>query len=417
MEKWNKDKTKKIALCHLGHKNILERSGGVEVVVYELATRMAALGHDVTCYNRSGHHISGKEYDAGRLKQFKGVHLKYVPTISLKGLAAVTSSISAAICAALGKYDIVHFHAEGPAFMCWLPKIAGKKVIVTIHGLDWQRAKWGRFAGWYILRGEKHAVKYADEIIVLSKETQKYFEDTYGRKTKFIPNGTGRPAVRDASLIHKSFGLEKDGYLLFLGRLVPEKGPQYLIQAFRQLRTDKKLVIAGGSSDTDAFERELKDAAQDDSRILFTGFAQGRLLEELYSNAYVYVLPSDLEGMPLSLLEAMSYGNCCVTSNIPECMEVVEDKAVTFPKGDISGLAACLQNLCDNEPLVERYKAGAADFICSKYNWDTSVRETQTLYIDILNQAKPGYGEAKKRPHMPSVSCRLKGSVNENFND
>lgn len=173
-------------------------------------------------------------------------------------------------------------------------------------GLD-QRAKWGKLASTYIMMGEKCAVKYADEIIVLSKGVQDYFKETYGRETKFIPNGVNRPVIRKPELIKEKFGLEKDDYILFLGRLVPEKGIAYLIEAFKKVNTDKKLVIAGGSSDTDEFASQLKEMAKDDGRIIFTGFVQGQLLDELYSNAYIYSLPSDLEGMPLSLLEAMSY--------------------------------------------------------------------------------------------------------------
>ena len=222
---------------------------------------------------------------------------------------------------------MVHIHAEGPAFFCWIPKLFGKRVISTIHGLDWAREKWKFGVGSkFIRQGEKNAVKYADEIIVLSKDVQKYFLETYGRETHFIPNGVNRPEVREAKLITDHFGLEKDSYILFLGRLVPEKGIRYLVEAFKNVKTDKKLVIAGGSSDTDSFMEELKDLAKGDDRILFTGFVQGVMLDELYSNAYIYTLPSDLEGMPLSLLEAMSYGNCCLVSDIPECTEVVEDK-------------------------------------------------------------------------------------------
>ncbi len=169
-------------------------------------------------------------------------------------------------------------------------------------------------------------MKYADEVIVLSKGVQDYFKKTYGRETHFIPNGVNRPQIREAKLITDHFGLEKDSYILFLGRLVPEKGIRYLVEAFKNVKTDKKLVIAGGSSDTDSFMEELKELAKGDDRILFTGFVQGAMLDELYSNAYIYTLPSDLEGMPLSLLEAMSYGNCCLVSDIPECAEVVEDK-------------------------------------------------------------------------------------------
>ena len=368
----------KIAM--FGHKR-WSREGGVEIVVKELCTRMAQKGCEVTCYNRSGHHVSGAEYDSVDETEYKGITQKYVPTIEKKGLAAVSSSFFAALCSAFGKYDVVHIHAEGPAFFSCLPKMLGKRVVVTIHGIDWQREKWqSGFGSKFIRQGEKNAVKYADEIIVLSKGVQEYFKETYGRETHFIPNGVNRPQIRKANLITEKFGLKKDSYILFLGRLVPEKGIRYLVEAFKNVKTDKKLVIAGGSSDTDSFMEELKELAKGDDRILFTGFVQGAMLDELYSNAYIYTLPSDLEGMPLSLLEAMSYGNCCLVSDIPECAEVVEDKALIFKKSDVEDLREKLQDACDHPEMVMKMKNQAADFICEKYNWDEVVKETMKLY-------------------------------------
>lgn len=369
-----------LRIAMLGHKRIPSREGGIEIVVEELATRMAKKSHSVTCYNRKGHNVAGSEFDGTKLKTYKGVTLQEVFTIDKRGLAAMTASVSASLRAALGNYDVVHIHAEGPAFMCWLPKLFGKKVIVTIHGLDHQRAKWGKFASWYIRSGEKNAVRFADEIIVLSKGVQDYFQNTYGRTTRFIPNGVNKAKLRKARQITEKWGLTKDSYILYLGRIVPEKGERYLIEAFKQTKTDKKLVIAGGSSDTQAFMDELKSLAKDDDRIIFTGFVQGEILEELYSNPYIYTLPSDLEGMPLSLLEAMSYGNCCLTSDIPECAEVVEDKALLFRKSDVSDLKTKLQNACDHPEMVETYKAQAEEFICRKYNWDDVVEKTLKLY-------------------------------------
>ena len=369
-----------LRIAMLGHKRIPSREGGIEIVVEELATRMAKKSHSVTCYNRKGHNVAGSEFDGAKLKTYKGVTLQEVFTIDKRGLAAVTASVSASLRAALGNYDVVHIHAEGPAFMCWLPKLFGKKVVVTVHGLDHQRAKWGKFASWYIRSGEKNAVRFANEIIVLSKGVQDYFQNTYGRTTRFIPNGVNKAKLRKARQITEKWGLTKDSYILYLGRIVPEKGERYLIEAFKQTKTDKKLVIAGGSSDTQAFMDELKSLAKDDDRIIFTGFVQGEILEELYSNPYIYTLPSDLEGMPLSLLEAMSYGNCCLTSDIPECAEVVEDKALLFRKSDVSDLKAKLQNACDHPEMVDGYKAQAGEFICRKYNWDDVVEKTLKLY-------------------------------------
>lgn len=215
--------------------------------------------------------------------------------------------------------------------MCWLPKLFGKRVIVTIHGLDHQRAKWGKFARCYIMMGEKNAAKYADEIIVLSNEVKQYFKDKYNRETMMIPNGVNKPCIKPVNVIKEKYALEKIN-IFYFRKISSRKGIKYLIEAFKSIKTDKKLVIAGGSSDTNDFMHQLKNMANEDQRIIFTGFIDGEILEELYSNAYVYVLPSDLEGMPLSLLEAMSYGNCCLVSNISECKDVVEDKAVIFEK-------------------------------------------------------------------------------------
>ena len=373
-------KKNKFNIAMLGQKRIPSREGGVEVVVEELATRMVKNGNNVTCYNRRGHHVSGKEYDARKIKEYKGIRIKTVPTINCRGLAAMSSSVFAAIRAAFGKYDVVHFHAEGPCAMLWLPKLFGKRCIATIHGLDHMRAKWGKLASTYIMLGEKCAAKHADEIIVLSKGVKDYFKETYNRDTVYIPNGVNRPEIKGTNEIEEKWGLKKDSYILYLGRLVPEKGIKYLVEAFKDVKTDKKLVIAGGSSDTDEFSNELKEMAGDDERIIFTGFVQGEPLDELYGNASIYTLPSDLEGMPLSLLEAMSYGNCCLVSDIEECTSVVEDRAIVFEKSNVEDLRKKLQEACDDNEIVENYKKNAADFICEKYSWDDVVEKTMELY-------------------------------------
>ncbi|MBP3634677.1 MAG: glycosyltransferase family 4 protein [Oscillospiraceae bacterium] len=363
-----------------GHKRIPSREGGVEIVAEELSVRMAQLGHRVTCYNRAGHHVGGARYDEQQRKNYKGVRLKTVWTLDQKGLAAVTSSISAAVCASLSRAEVVHIHAEGPAFMSWLPRLFGKRVIVTVHGLDWGREKWKHgFGAKYIMLGEKMAVRYAHEIIVLSKNVQEYFLQTYGRKTVWIPNGVTKPEPVGEDHLD-SLGLKKEEYILFLGRLVPEKGIHYLIEAYKNIKTHKKLVIAGGSSDTDDYVRSLHRLAQDDERIVFTGFVQGQLLRQLYGNAYIYVLPSDLEGMPLSLLEAMSFGRCCLVSDIAECAEVVEEHGVLFRRGDVKDLAQKLQRLCDDHSLVRSYKDDACAYICRKYSWQDVTAQTLALY-------------------------------------
>lgn len=381
------DINQKLKIAMIGHKRIPSREGGVEIVVEELSKRMANKGHIVHAYNRKGHHVSGKEYEVSNVKlnEYEGVKIIQVPTIEAKGLAALSSSFFATIKAIFGKYDVIHFHAEGPCAMLWLPHLFGIRTVATIHGLDWQRAKWGKFASTYLKFGEKIAAKYADEVIVLSKNVQQYFLDIYNRETKFIPNGIQRPIIIESEVIKKKWQINKDEYILFLGRIVPEKGLEYLVKAFKEINTDKKLVIAGGASDTNDFMKKVKDISKDDKRIIFTGFVEGKVLEELYSNAYIYVLPSDLEGMPISLLEAMSYGNCCLVSDIPECIEVVQDKAVSFKRGNIEDLREKLQVLCSNFSEVKKYKKIAREYICSKYNWDIIVCETIKLYNEDHN--------------------------------
>lgn len=372
-------------IAFIGHKRIPSREGGIEIVVDELATRMVDRGHQVIAYNRSGHNVAGSEFDGvanghGKRFSYHGVNVVSVPTIEGKGLAALSSSFFATLQAIKARPDVIHYHAEGPCVMLRLAHWAGIRTVATIHGLDWQRAKWGKFASTYLKFGERTAAKCADEIIVLSESMRQYFQEKYGRSTHFIPNGIeyGKPV--SAQEITEKYGLHKNDYVLFLGRIVPEKGVHYLIEAFSKLNTSKKLVIAGGASDSNEYYQHIQQMANQDSRVILTGFIQGQALKELYSNAYIYVLPSDLEGMPLSLLEAMSYGNCCLTSDIPECAEVVEGHAATFQHGSVESLRKKLQELLENDDLVQRYKANAADYIAGKYNWDDVTNQTLKLY-------------------------------------
>lgn len=369
-----------LTIAMFGHKRVPSREGGIEVVVEELSTRMSQQGHRVVLYNRRGNNVAGKQFNNTKLNDYKGVKIKSVLTVNARGLAAMTSSMFATLSILFKNYDIVHIHGEGPAFFCGLFRLFRKRTIVTIHGLDYKRAKWGKFASWYLKKGETNAAYYADEIIVLSENVQKYFLDTYGRETVFIPNGVNKQEKIEANLITERFGLTKDGYILFLGRIVPEKGIHYLIDAYKKLDTDKKLVIAGGASDSQAYFDEMRKKAADDNRIIFTDFVQDQILAEFYSNAYIYVLPSDLEGMPMSLLEAMSYGNCCVVSDIEECASVVEDKGVLFSQGNVRDIKEKLESLLSDKQTVEDIKQRTSEFVCSKYNWDDVCNRTMELY-------------------------------------
>lgn len=368
----------KIAM--IGHKRIPSREGGVERVVEEVAVRMAEKGHEVCVYNRKGHHVSGKENDTKRQKMYKGVRIITVPTVEKKSLNAVVYAFFAAIHALFGHYDVIHFHAEGPCAFLWLPRLFRIRTVATIHGLDWKRAKWGGFATRFLKYGEKTAAKYANEIIVLSPETQRYFKQTYNRETVYIPNGVDKAVMQKPKVIKEKFGLSGDDYLLFLARIVPEKGLHYLIEAYKKSGCAKKLVIAGGSSHSDGYFEELRKSCEGKHDIIFTGFVQGKELEELYSNCYLYILPSDVEGMPISLLEAMSYGAQCLVSDIAENTGVVGEYASVFAKSNVEDLKEKLCRLTAGDYSFAHTKQEIAEYITEKYKWEEIVEETLKLY-------------------------------------
>ena len=371
----------------IGHKVVPSRRGGIENVLTTLCPMLAEMGLDVTCYNRSSDKVENEYIGTVIDGKYKGVTLKNAWTIDKKGLAAMVASFTAAICAAFSRFDIVHFHAEGPCAAMWIPKMFGKKCVATVHGLDWQREKWGKgFASKYIKFGEKVMVKCADEIIVLSESAREYFKETYDRETVLIHNGIERPEKKEADKITSLYGLSKNGYICIVSRLTAEKGVHYLIDAYNKIKTDKKLVIAGDTSDTDEYVKMLKEKAAGNPDIIFTGFISGDTLAEIYSNAYLVTLPSDIEGMSLSLLEALAYGNAVLCSDIPENTLVTEDKAMHFRKSDVEDLAEKLQKMCDNAEIVSELKNGADEFILGKYNWDDVASETFDLYKKVMEK-------------------------------
>ena len=255
-----------------------------------------------------------------------------------------------------------------------------------IHGIDWKRDKWSNsFASKFIKQGEKNIVKFANEIIVLSKNMQKYFKDEYNIETTLIENGvTGYGAI-NANIIYKKFGLKKDEYILYLSRLVPEKKADLLIDVYNSLDISKKLVIAGSSSDSDDYYKLLLSKAKNNKNIIFTGFVEGDLLKELYSNSYIYVLPSELEGMPLTLLEAMSYGNYCIVSDIPELTEVMGDYGLSFKHNDFNDLRSKIDYTIKNYDKIISAKNDIKKYVLDRYNWDTTTNKIMELYKKVLN--------------------------------
>lgn len=356
----------KIAM--IGHKYVPSREGGVEIVVEELSSRLAK-DNEVTLFNRKR-----KEYK--KIKEHKGCKIKSVFTINKKSLDAIVYSFFATLKALFGKYDVLHFHAEGPCYFLWMTRFSKKKIVVTIHGLDWKRSKWGGLATKILKKGEKRAVKYADEIIVLSQSAKKYFKDVYNRETVYIPNGIEEAHKKEPNVIKEKYGLEKDSYILFLARMVPEKGCHYLIEAYNKLseeeRKNKKLVIAGGSSHTDEYYSQIINMAKDNKNIILTGFVQGDELYELFTNTCLYVLPSDIEGMPISLIEAMSYGDKCLISNIDENTAIANENCVSFEKSNVDDL---------KDKLIKCLSMKKNDNVEFKVpSWDEVTEKTLELY-------------------------------------
>lgn len=365
----------KIAM--IGHKRIPTREGGVEICVEELAMHMVEAGHDVHVYNR-------RKKDFKALNAYKGVKIINVPTIDRKSLDAVVYSFLATIRALFGNYDIIHYHALGPSVMSFIPKMFGIKVVCTVHGLDWQRAKWGGFGKKYLMLGERIAARYANAVIVLSNNMQRYFKEKYNVDTIYIQNGVSSPVIREPEIIKEKYGLVKDSYILFLARIVPEKGLHYLVNAYQQIDTDIKLVICGGGSHTDEYLNHIKKIAEQDNRIIMTGFVQGQVLEEFYSNALLYVLPSEIEGMPLSLLEAMSYGLTCLVSDIPENVEVIKEHGITFKTGNHKSLENELICFLINHQQSADMSSMIRNYIKTKFSWSETTNLTLQCYQKIL---------------------------------
>lgn len=357
----------KIAM--IGHKRIPGREGGIEVVVEELATRMRVLGHEVIVYNR---HKKGHKAP----KYFQGVKIIDVPTIEKKSTDAVVYSFIASVMCLFGKYDVVHYHAIGPSIFLLIPHLFKIKTVVTVHGLNYKTPKWKGIGEKFIRLGEKVTAKFADEVIVLSKEQRDYFVKTYNRDTTYIPNGTSVFKQEPADLINKKYGLEKNNYILFLSRVVPGKGIEYLLDAYKKVDSNLKLIVAGGTEYVENFRKLIEEKAAQDSRVQLIGFVEGKVLRELYSNARLFVFPSEAEGMPMCLLEALSYNCPCLVSDIPENIEVGREYVTTFRSKDVNDLKQKLERC-----LNENHDNESRQYIINNYSWDKVVQKTLECYL------------------------------------
>jgi glycosyltransferase involved in cell wall biosynthesis len=366
----------------IGAKGLPPSQGGIEHYCAEVYPRMVATGHTVDLYARSSYlHIS-----PFKKSSFKGVRVIPLPCPGSRGFDALTSSALGAVCATIAPYDIVHFHALGPSLFTWIPRIASRsKVIVTCHGLDWQRDKWGKFSSRSILMGERAAVRYAHKIIVVSKELQSYFRETYDRETVYIPNGPAGYAASDPHFSYgMSLGLEQGKYIVYLGRLVPEKCPNLLIQAFRNLQPQGwKLVLVGGNSDTPSYTAALTKMAAGNPNIIFTGELRGSHLAESLRGAGLFALPSNLEGLPLAMLEAMNEGIPVVASDIPPHHQLVsERRGLLFQAANVESCVEQLEWAIQNPKEMRTMANRAQQYVRQNYTWERIITDTLKAYSD-----------------------------------
>jgi len=368
-------------IAMVGQKGIPATYGGIERHVEEIGARLADRGHDVTVYARLHYSKLGGIY--------RGMRIRRVPSVNTKHFDTITHCALSTLDALFRNYDIVHFHALGPSLFSSIPHLRGARTVVTVHGLDWQRGKWGRAASWFLRECERPAIHLPDRTIVVSKSLQDHFRTRYGCETVVIPNGTNPAVQRPPNKIRK-YGLDRQRYVLFVGRLVPEKGCHILLEAFGGIKTDAQLVLAGGSSFSDGYVDSLMRIRNGDERIHMLGYVYGDFLEELFSNAYLIVQPSFLEGFSISLVEAMSHGKAILASDIPENLEVIEDCGVTFKTQDVSDLQQKLQSLLDNPGDVERIARRCGAYARERFSWSKIVEATEAVYRDALIEQSLG---------------------------
>jgi glycosyltransferase involved in cell wall biosynthesis len=373
-------------IAFIGTRGVPATFGGIEHHVEEVGSRLADRGHDVTVYCRANYVPVGQA-------EHKGMHLVRLPTVSSKRLDAIVHSALSTIRALGQRYDVVHFHALGPGVMTPLTRYASRaRVAQTVHGLDDQRAKWGSGARTLLRGGGWLSSRVPDATLVVSRTLADHYLVKYGRLTTYIPNGVEPPAnAPSPQEITTRFGLHGRDYVLFVGRLVPEKAPDLLLRAFRRVPGDVRLVLAGGSSFTDRYIESLGALAAEDKRVLLPGYVYGDTLAELYANAGAFVLPSLVEGLPLTLLEAASYGAPVVASRIGPHVEIVGDDGPghrLVPSGDEEALASALASTVGAGPDVREGAARLRDRVLETYSWDRAVDAIEALYRRLVGDAR-----------------------------
>ncbi|MGD1911741.1 MAG: glycosyltransferase family 4 protein [Rivularia sp. (in: cyanobacteria)] len=369
----------------IGAKGLPPRQGGVEHYCAEVYPRMVAQeGHSVDLFARSSYTNSSwfENYD------YEGVKVISLPDVGMRGVDAFITSALGALATTGKKYDIVHFQALGPSLFTSLSRIATKsKIVVTCHGLDWQRAKWGNFSTRLIQMGEQTAVRYAHGIITVSDALKTYFLQTYGRETVYIPTAPASYTRSDPDFAYgRKLGLTRSQYMLFLGRLVPEKRPELLVEAFRKLQPSNwKLVLAGGVSNTKSFTSKLLNTVARDRKIILAGELRGTRLAEIVRGAGLFVLPSDVEGLPMAMLEAMREGVPVLASNIPPHQQLIAGRrGRLFEAGSLESFINELSWVTQNSTHMAAMAHNAQKYVNVNYSWDCITNQTLKLYKTLL---------------------------------
>lgn len=368
----------KIAM--IGQKGMPAIYGGIERHVEELAVRLAGQGEDVFVYTRP-------YYTPKKKKTYQGVNLISLPSLKTKHLDAISHTFIATIHALFQKYDIIHYHGVGPSLLNFIPRIFNPKakVITTFHCIDRRQKKWGVFAKLMLWLGEWTACKFSNHVITISRTLQDYCYEVFGRGTSFISSGIDPVINIQPSLITTKFGLHEKDYILIVTRLIPDKGVHYLIDAYKQLKTDKKLVIVGDSAFTDNYVSKIKRLASNDESIIFTGYQSGKMLQELFSNAYAFAHPSESEGLPMAVLEAATYGLPVIASDIPAHKELMQSWGLIFENKNIEELKEKLEYLLKNSEEAAKIGKEGRKYVLENYSWEEIVSETKNLYYKLAN--------------------------------
>jgi glycosyltransferase involved in cell wall biosynthesis len=387
------EQPRKLRVAFIGGRGVISKYSGIEAYYEEVGKRLVQMGHEVTVYCRT--------YFTPAQTEHNGMRLVRLPTIRSKHLETVVHTLLSTAHAMTQRYHLVHYHALGPALFSFLPRLVKARTAVTVQGLDWLRKKWGRAASAVLRAGEYASVRLPNGTMVVSQALQQRYREIHGVEAFYVPNGG---VLREWSTPRKilEWGLEPENYVLFLGRFSPEKGCHLLVEAFEQLDTDVKLVMAGASSYCDDYSRELQTHASDRIRMLH--WVSGDTLDELLTNAMVFVLPSDLEGLSLALLDAMGAGLCVLTSDIPENREAVADAGFTFQRGNAADLADRLRFLIANPAVREAAGKAAKSRIRERYQWQTIAADIEKAYFEVLGWRLP-----EAVPKKPSARAAAAG--------